>query len=83
VDDENGRKCPNGWGVFHPLAEFHLLEENKKIVHVLFLALLAGCTSIHQVAKNPDQNRYHHHPENRPDNQTHEFAPLLIHTRLE
>jgi hypothetical protein len=69
VDYENRRECPNGWGVFHPLAESHAFEENEKIVHVLFLALPARRISVQHIADDRDDNRYGAHPENGPDYQ--------------
>jgi hypothetical protein len=73
MDEENRRKGPNGWGVLDPMAELQVFEEDKKLMHPLFLTLyslgfLARCTPIHYIGHNPDHGRCADHQENGPDN---------------
>jgi hypothetical protein len=69
MDKENRREGPNGWGVLNPMAELQIFEESKKLVHPLFLTLLARRASIQNVGHDPDHGRCDAHQENGPDNQ--------------
>jgi hypothetical protein len=40
VEDENRRESPNRWGFPNPLAELRLFEEDQKLLHTRFPALL-------------------------------------------